>query len=120
MEKHKALELNKILKERIRYFNSQNTINDKNKYRKLRYFCPPHILNLFTHIAKNKNFDFINFILPANEHISLLSSIFIAMEFMRDNYYNLIKNYSQILKPGMNVELCQNGKIYKFRQKSKV
>ena len=118
MEKHKALELNKILKERIRHFNSQNTINDKNKYRKLKYFCPPHILNLFTHIAKNKNFDFINFILPANEHISLLSSIFIAMELMRDNYYNLIKNYSQILKPGMNVELCQNGKIYKFMGKS--
>ena len=40
------------------------------------------------------------------------------MEFMRDNYHNLIKNYSQILKPGMNVELCQNGKIYKFMGKS--
>ena len=38
MEKHKALELNKILKERIRYFNSQNTINDKNKYRKIKIF----------------------------------------------------------------------------------
>ena len=39
-------------------------------------------------------FDFINFVLPANENISLLSSVFIAMEMMKENYNNIIKNYS--------------------------
>ena len=117
MEIHKAFELNKIFKERIRNFNSHNTINDT-KYKKLKYFSPPHILNLFTNIAKNKNIDFINFVLPANENISLLSSVFIAMEMMKENYNNIIKNYSEILQPGINVELTQNGKIYKFMGKS--
>ena len=62
MEIHKALELNKLLENKISYSNLHNTINDNNKYKKLRYFCPPYILNLFTNIAKNKTFDFINFI----------------------------------------------------------
>ena len=74
---------------------------------------------MFVNIGKKKKFNFINFITPANDNISYLSSVFIAMEMMRDNYKNILANYSQILKPGMNVELCSNGKIYKFMGESK-
>jgi len=119
MEENKALQINQILKKKIFYFNSFHTINDKKKYKSLNYFCPPHILNLFVNIGKKKKFNFINFITPANDNISYLSSVFIAMEMMRDNYKNILANYSQILKPGMNVELCSNGKIYKFMGESK-
>ena len=123
MEKNKALEISQILKKKNFSYNSIHTINDKKKYKSLNYFCPPDIINLFVTIGKNKNFDFINFVIPSNDNIAYLSSIFIAMEIMRDNYKNILNNYIQILKPGTNVELCANGKdtgkIYRFMGESK-
>ena len=29
-------------------------------------------------------------------------------------WLKILKNYSEVLKPGMNVELCNSGKIYKY------
>jgi hypothetical protein len=110
--------VNSILKKKINNYNLINTINS-NDYKKSGYFFPPHILNLFISIAKENKYDLINFVVPANENIANLTSILIAMEMMKTEYFNIIGDYSKKLTPGINIELCTNGKIYKFMGESK-
>lgn len=74
----------------------------------------PIITNLFRRIALKKKFDIINFVLPANDNVSYLLTFQICMDEILSNYEKVLKNYSEVLKPGMNVELCNSGKIYKY------
>ena len=74
----------------------------------------PAITNLFRSVIQEKKFDIANFVLPANDNISYLLTFQICMDEILKNYGKILKNYSEILKPGMNVELCNSGKIYKY------
>ncbi len=74
----------------------------------------PIITNLFRRIAQEKNFYILNFVLPANDNISYLLTYQICMDEILTNYKTTLNNYSEILQPGMNVELCNSGKIYKY------
>ncbi len=79
----------------------------------------PIITNLFRRIVLKKKFDIINFVLPANDNVSYLLTFQICMDEILSNYEKVLKNYSEVIKPGMNVELCNSGKIYKYAGPSK-
>ena len=98
--------LNQILNQNLPDLSKINTYDGSTSI--------PIITNLFRRIAQEKNFDILNFVLPANDNISYLLTFQICMDEILTNYRTTLNNYSEILKPGMNVELCNSGKIYKY------
>ena len=60
----------------------------------------PIITNLFRRIVLKKKFDIINFVLPANDNVSYLLTFQICMDEILSNYEKILKNYSEVLKPG--------------------
>ncbi|MDC3162565.1 hypothetical protein OA670_03040, partial [Candidatus Pelagibacter sp.] len=98
--------LNKILNQNLPDLSKINTYDGSTSI--------PTITNLFRRIAQEKKFDIINFVLPANDNISYLLTFQICMDEILTNYKTILNNYSEILQPGMNVELCNSGKIYKY------
>lgn len=108
---NEILRLNEILKSKLPNLSKINTY-DGSKF-------ISNITNIFRSVLLEKKFDIINFVLPANDNISYLLTFQICMDEILRNYGKILKNYSEILKPGMNVELCNSGKIYRYAGPSK-
>ena len=78
--------LNQILNQNLPDLTNINTYDGSTSI--------PAITNLFRRIAQEKNFDILNFVLPAHDNISYLLTFQICMDEILTNYKTTLNNYS--------------------------